>query len=59
VSTSLVPCPACSQRRELIAIKRDPQGNGEVRFFRCEPCNETIPYLFRGRGEPIVLDKKS
>lgn len=58
-STSLVPCPACSQRRDLIAIKRDPEGMGEIRTFRCAACDETMRYLFRGRGEPINLANKS
>ena len=55
-TASLVPCPACNQRRELKAIHNEKTGKGEIRSFHCGRCRETISYLMRGFGiEPIVV----
>lgn len=55
---SLVPCPDCHKRRDLKSIGPAPDGTGEVRTFYCPECDETMNYLFRGRGEPIMIPPK-
>lgn len=58
-SASLVPCPACSQRRDLISIEQEAKGRGELRSFRCRECKEVISYLMQGRASaPIIIIRR-
>lgn len=55
-SARLVPCPACSQRRELISIEQEAKGRGEVCCFRSPEWREVVSYLMQGRfSVPIII----
>jgi len=46
--TSLVPCPACFQRRNFVGIYPHRRGS-EIRVFNCAACVRVTAYLFEGR----------
>lgn len=50
MADSLVQCPMCKGRRQLITIK--PLRGEDIRRFRCESCKtETDYYVAKGRIE--------
>ncbi|QUS40859.1 hypothetical protein RPMA_19960 [Tardiphaga alba] len=47
ISSSLVPCPTCHQRREFVSVEATgPKKDGaEIRTFACRPCEVETRYI--------------
>lgn len=57
MSASLVPCPVCGRRRQLVSI--NVQQRSDIRRFRCVPCATESEYVIKGGKVEIVDDEKS
>lgn len=55
-ASSLVPCPTCQQRRELVSVEpTGPKKDGaEIRIFACRTCGSEARYVIQRRVATLL-----
>ena len=56
MTTSLVPCPTCHERRDFVrAEPAVPKKDGtEIRTFACRPCAVEMRYVITRQGVTLL-----